>query len=70
MRPTEIMGYFWLLLGIVVLVGTFFINSADRIIHTRDIVTNLIGSFLLISIGLIAILTGRAKKKKEQNSKA
>jgi hypothetical protein len=69
MKPAQIMGYFWLLLGCVVLVGTFFIQSADRVIHTRDIVTNLIGSFLLIGIGLIAILSGRAAQKKEQASK-
>jgi len=68
MKPAEIMGYFWLLLGIVVLVGTFFIHTADRVVQTRDIVTNLIGGFLLVGIGLVSVLAGRAAKRKEIGS--
>jgi len=66
MKPAEIMGTFWLLLGVVVLIGTFFIHTGDRVIQTRDIVTNLIGSFLLIGIGLTSVLAGRVSRKKEQ----
>lgn len=65
MRPAEVMGYFWLTLGMVVLVGTFFIHTSDRVVQTRDIVTNLVGAFLLVGIGLISVLSGRAAKKKD-----
>lgn len=68
MKPAEVMGYFWLTLGMVVLAGTFFIHTSDQLVQTRDIVTNLIGAFLLVAIGLVSIISGRAAKKKESEA--
>ncbi len=64
LKPSEVMGYFWLLMGLVVLAGTFFIHNSDQALQTRDIVTNLIGGFLLTGIGTASVLSGRASRKK------
>ncbi|MBN1466665.1 hypothetical protein JXA02_12995 [candidate division KSB1 bacterium] len=63
-QPVQIMGIFWLILGIVVLFGSFFINETPHVPQVRSIVTNIIAGSVLFIIGLLSILRGGRKKKK------
>ena len=63
-QPLQVMGYFWLILGIVVLIGTFFIQETPHVPQIRGVVTNIIAGSILFIIGLISILRGRSAVKK------
>ncbi|MFQ6038835.1 MAG: hypothetical protein ACE5LV_09490 [Candidatus Aminicenantales bacterium] len=65
-EPLEIMGYFWLFFGLIVLVATFFVQETERVPLARGLVTNLIASALLLGAGIFSLLRGRANKKRKK----
>jgi hypothetical protein len=64
-QPLIIMGIFWLVFGIVVLLATFFVQGNDLIPTVRGKVTNIIAGLLLLTAGGISFLKGRANKQKK-----
>jgi len=66
-QPLELMGYFWLVFGIIVLIASFFIKETAFVPHTRGVLINLFAGILLFSIGLFSILKGRRSKNLSNN---
>lgn len=66
-EPLEIMGIFWLVFGIVVLLASFFVEATPRVPEVRGVVTNIIAGLLLLGAGAVSILKGRANKKKRSH---
>jgi uncharacterized membrane protein HdeD (DUF308 family) len=66
-EPLEIMGIFWLVFGIIILVSTFFVKGTPQVPLIRGVVTNIISGFLLLAAGILSILKGRANKRKENS---
>ncbi len=65
-EPLEIMGFFWLFFGIVVLLATFFVKGTENVPLMRGILTNILASILLLSAGVISLLKGRANKRRKR----
>ena len=63
-EPLEIMGFFWLFFGIIVLIATFFVKETPNVPVIRGTVTNIIAAFLLLSAGIFSIIKGKANKRK------
>jgi len=66
-EPLEIMGFFWLFFGIVVLLATFFVKGTENVPLMRGIVTNVIAAGLLLAAGGFSILKGRANKRRKKH---
>jgi hypothetical protein len=64
-EPFMILGIFWSLFGLVVLVATFFVRETAMVPAVRGVVTNLIAGVLLLGVGIACILKGRANIRKE-----
>ena len=64
MQPIQIMGIFWLVLGVVVLFGSFFIKGTEHVPKLHGVVTNVIAGAILFIIGLISLLRKRSAKEK------
>jgi hypothetical protein len=64
-EPLLILGVFWSLFGLVVLVATFFVRETPQVPELRGVVTNLIAGSLLFGVGVAAILKGRANLRKK-----
>ena len=67
-QPFQVMGYFWAVLGVVVLLAAFTIKGSELVPAVRGIVTNIIAGSLLLVIGALSILRGRAEKKRSLKS--
>jgi hypothetical protein len=67
-EPLEIMGFFWLFFGIVVLLATFFVKGTENVPLMRGIVTNILAAILLLAAGLISLLKGRTNKRRKRKS--
>ena len=65
-EPLQIMGIFWLVFGIVVLVSTFFVSATPRVPLVRGVVTNIIAGLLLFGAGFSCILKAKVNKKRQQ----
>lgn len=65
-EPLEIMGFFWLFFGIVVLFATIFVEGTENVPLMRGIVTNILAAALLLAAGLFSILKGRANKRRRK----
>ena len=63
-EPFMIIGVFWSLFGLVVLVATFFVTETPQVPALRGIVTNLIAGSLLLGVGIACLLKGRANRRK------
>jgi len=63
-EPLEIMGIFWLVFGIVVLVSTFFVKATPQVPLVRGIVTNMIAGLLLLGAGIFSIVKAKVNKRK------
>ncbi len=63
-QPFAVMGYFWAVLGVVVLLAAFTIKGSELVPAVRGIVTNIIAGSLLLVIGVLSVLRGRAEKKR------
>ncbi len=64
-EPLLIVGVFWSLFGVVVLVATFFVEGTPRVPLMRGIVTNLIAGSLLLGVGVASILKGKANLRRK-----
>ncbi|NIM14166.1 MAG: hypothetical protein GTO45_19140 [Candidatus Aminicenantes bacterium] len=68
-EPLEIMGIFWLVFGIIVLVSTFFVEATEQVPLVRGRVTNIIAGVLLLGAGIFSIVkAGINKRKSEKNA--
>ncbi len=65
-EPLEIMGFFWLFFGFVVLLATVFVRGTENVPLLRGIVTNILAAVLLLAAGLFSILKGRANKRRRK----
>jgi hypothetical protein len=63
-EPFLILGVFWSLFGLVVLVATFFVRETPMVPALRGVITNLIAGALLLGIGIASVLKGRANIRK------
>ena len=64
-EPLVVLGVFWSVFGLVVLMATFFVRETPQVPLSRGIVTNLIAGALLLGAGIISILKGRANRRKK-----
>lgn len=55
-NPLEVMGFFWIALGVIMVVATY---APPTVIGK---LTNLAAGMILLAIGLIALLKGRGKR--------
>jgi hypothetical protein len=65
-EPLEIMGWFWLFFGIIVLLATFFVKETENVPLVRGIVTNIFAAALLLVAGALSIVKGRTKKRRNK----
>lgn len=65
-EPLEIMGYFWSILGALVLFVTIFVEGNDFVPQTRGIWTNIVSGGIMVSVGLFALWKGRHNRLKQQ----
>jgi hypothetical protein len=63
-EPFTILGIFWSVFGVIVLVATFFVTETPRVPLMHGVVTNLIAGTLLLGVGVAALLKGRAARRK------
>ena len=63
-EPLVIVGIFWSVFGVVVLFATLFVRETDQVPLIRGVVTNLIAGSLLLGVGVISILKGRANRRR------
>jgi hypothetical protein len=63
-EPLEIMGIFWLVFGIIVLVSTFFVEATEQVPLVRGIVTNITAGLLLLGAGIFSIVKAGINKRK------
>ena len=63
-EPLVIVGIFWSVFGVVVLFATLFVRETDQVPLIRGVVTNLIAGSLLLGVGVISILKGRANQRR------
>jgi hypothetical protein len=59
--PLQMIGFFWLFFGIVIMLATFFITATPRVPLSHGIITNVAAAALLIVTGGLCIL--KAKRK-------
>ncbi len=62
-EPFTILGLFWSLFGLVVLLATFFVRETPQVPVLRGVVTNLIAGSLLLGVGVACLLKGRANRR-------
>ena len=65
-EPLLIVGVFWSVFGVVVLFATLFVKGTDRVPLLRGVVTNLIAGSLLLGVGAISVLKGRANQRRKR----
>lgn len=65
LEPFTILGVFWSLFGLVVLVATFFVRETPQVPVLRGVVTNVIAGSLLLGVGIACLLKGRADRRKK-----
>lgn len=64
-EPLKIMGIFWIVFGVIVLVATFFVRETPQVPLIRGTATNIIAGLLLLGAGVFSILKGRARRRKK-----
>ncbi len=65
-EPLMIVGVFWSIFGIVVLFATIFVRGTDQVPLMRGVVTNLIAGSLLLGVGVISVLKGKANQRRKK----
>ena len=65
-EPLVIVGVFWSVFGIVVLFATLFVRETDQVPLLRGVVTNIIAGSLLLGVGVISVLKGRANQRRKR----
>lgn len=53
--PLKIMGVFWLVFGIIVLLSTLFVKGTTAVPLIRGVVTNIIAGLLLFAAGAFCL---------------
>ena len=69
-EPLQMMGIFWLVFGIIVLVASFFVEATSQVPLVRGVVTNVIAALLLLGAGVLCIVKARIKKKSSLGPRA
>ena len=64
-EPLIILGVFWSLFGVVVLVATAFVEATPQVPLMRGVVTNLLAGTLLLGVGLFSFFKGRANQRRK-----
>ena len=64
-EPLIILGVFWSLFGVVVLVATAFVKATPQVPLMRGVVTNLLAGTLLLGVGLFSFFKGRANQRRK-----
>ena len=64
-EPLIIVGIFWSLFGVVILVATAFVRGTPQVPLMRGVVTNLIAGSLLLGVGVASVLRGRANQRRK-----
>ncbi len=57
--PLQMIGFFWLFFGIVIMLATFFIKATPRVPLSHGIITNVTAAALLIVTGGLCILKAK-----------
>jgi len=65
-EPLEIMGVFWSIFGLVVLLATLFVESTPRVPAVRGVLTNLLAGLLLLAVGVFSMARGRSRRRKRE----
>lgn len=65
-EPLVIVGVFWSIFGVVILFATFFVRETDQVPLLRGVVTNLLAGSLLLGVGLLSALKGRANQRRKR----
>jgi len=65
-EPLMIVGVFWSIFGIVVLFAKIFVRGTDQVPLMRGVVTNLIAGSLLLGVGVISVLKGKANQRRKK----
>ena len=65
-EPLIIVGVFWTVFGVVVLFATLFVRETDQVPLLRGVLTNLLAGSLLLGVGIISILKGKANQRQKR----
>ncbi|MEE4310753.1 MAG: hypothetical protein V2J62_02690 [candidate division KSB1 bacterium] len=68
-QPLELMGYFWLVFGVIVLLATVFVGESSLVPKARGVMTNILAGLVLFLTGLFSVIRGRSNKKKQIETK-
>jgi len=64
-EPLVILGVFWSLFGVVVLVATAFVRATPQVPLLHGVVTNLLAGALLLGVGLFSFFKGKANQRRK-----
>ena len=64
-EPLLIVGVFWSIFGVVILGATAFVRGTPQVPLMRGVVTNLLAGSLLLGVGVISVLKGRANQRRK-----
>ena len=64
-EPILIVGVFWSIFGVVILVATAFVRGTPQVPLMRGVVTNLIAGSLLLGVGVFSVLKGKANQRRK-----
>jgi hydrogenase-4 membrane subunit HyfE len=64
-EPILIVGVFWSIFGVIVLVATAFVRGTPQVPLMRGVVTNMIAGSLLLGVGVLSVLKGRANQRRK-----
>jgi len=67
-EPLIIVGVFWSVFGVVVLFATLFVKGTEQVPLLRGVVTNIIAGSLLLGVGVISVLKGKANQRRKRQS--
>ena len=67
-EPLLIMGIFWFVFGIIILISTLFVKATPQVPLVRGVITNIIAGLLLLGAGVGSILKGRANRKRRNKT--
>lgn len=65
-EPLEILGIFWLVFGLIVLMSTFFVKATPQVPLIRGVVTNIIAGLLLLGAGIFSIAKAKINRRREK----
>lgn len=63
-EPLQILGWFWIGFGLIILVGTFFIEGSDLVPRSHGVLTNLVASSVILGVGLWSLRRGRRNARR------